>query len=152
MDLKTAIDNLKEFLSDNLTDIYQSRNTEWIYTDENRVNLALNAFPRILIKATDVQTMRAGIGVPISLDTAKVQIKIKTLFGNKYTYENVEYTGQELAIFMADQISNLIKANHPTFRDLGFQYIWPNLGPTQDYDGNKNITCTITLDVQYLNS
>lgn len=142
---------MKEFLVENLDDVYESRATEWIFTDENRCNLALNLFPRILIKSIDTQNERLAVGTTNSIDTAKIQIKVKCLFGNKYSYDNREYTGEELSVILIEKISNLVKNNHPKFVEAGFLYCYPNGGPMKEFDNNKNITGVATFDTQYVN-
>lgn len=151
MHLQTVLDILKEFLDDNLSDVYTSRDTEWIYIDKARANLALNMFPRILIDVIDVPNARLAVGSTQSIDTAKLRIMVKCLVGNKYTYNNAEYTGEQLAVILIEEIDNLIKANHPYFITKGLQYVFPVGGPMKEFDTNKNITGILQIEAQYIN-
>lgn len=142
---------VRDLIRNNLTDVYTSRDTEWIYTDKARCNLALNMFPRVLIEYSEIPRTRLGIGNMQTIDTIKVKIHVKCLVGNKYTYKEKEYTGEELALILSAEIDNLIRENHAYFVENSILYVFPVSGPYKEFDSNKNITSVLTLDAQFVN-
>jgi hypothetical protein len=153
MNLQTGLEELSEFLNKYLADPLNSRTSSWIYTDEGRIELDKTAFPKILIKVADSQSVKElnQIGSYETMNTDIIEIHIKAKQGNHYGVGEDKYTAKEFVSEIASQTETLLKDKRLILEDLNDFQSLICIGDNIIYDKENNPTYILRIELRYIN-
>ncbi len=155
MNIHTATAKIAAKLQADLVDPINDRSSAWVYDDDRRIDLDATPFPKILLLKLDKPSLKlpVAIGNPSTENSDEIQIQIKTGMGHHYTYDegegSVDYTDEEFAGFIGQQVTNLIQLNHDYWVAQGFLDVLP-IRDEFDTDKDRNTIFNVYIEMHYI--
>jgi hypothetical protein len=153
MNIQDSIEKLQEFFSKYLVDPLSERSSQWIYTDEGRIELDKSPYPKILLRVADTPSNKElnSIGSFRTLNTDLIEMHIKAKFGNHYGYGEEKYTAKEFVSFIAKKVEELLKDEElqDELDDKGFHSVLVE-GDNFRNDREQNPTYILRIQTKYI--
>lgn len=148
MNLNDVMQEIKELITEEISDPISRRLGKWVYDDESRIELDKTPFPKILISpepAGEQKTIRA-IGMTQQTNELDVNVQIKAESGKQYTLGDKKYTAKDFCSKISEEIETMLKDKN--YNTDNISIIRP-LSEDLDYDQELNPTYTLTLRVKF---